>query len=269
MARRWIFPAVVMVGLGVPGVAGAEGRLDCPPGGWFCEDLPGLGSDDDWAEPLDEIEPAPPPRRPRARPAPRRRPPPPPPGRVRAYPGEPPPPRPRKHAPPQLGLQFRFQSALMDARRSPEAKMIGMGLSLRPRPTPSFALDIGFDALTGTDYNGDPRSEGALSFSPMVFLNPKDKAQVYLLAGFGFAGATVDLPDGNIAHYSYAGVHGGVGLEVRLSPTVALDFDLLGFVRGRVDDEAARTPEFVDWETGRVTNTSGGGLARMGVAFYW
>lgn len=147
--------------------------------------------------------------------------------------------------------------------------MMGMGLSLRPRPVPAFALDIGFDAMSGTDYNGDPRSEGAFSFSPMVFLNPKDQAQFYLLAGLGFSGASVERLDGSVARYGYAGVHAGIGLEFRVSRGVALDVDVVGFVRERVDDGAEMQPEFVDWETGRATNTSGGGLARLGLTFYW
>lgn len=157
----------------------------------------------------------------------------------------------------------------MDGGKHPDAGMGGIGLSLRPRPTPYFAFDIGFDALGGIDYNGNPRGEGAISFNPMVFLNPRDKAQVYLLAGLGFAGASVELPDGSFDHYSYVGFNGGIGLEFRLSRRVALDLDLLGFIRGRIDRDAELNPEFVDYETGRTTNTSGGGLLRFGIAFYW
>ena len=42
---------------------------------------------------------------------------------------------------------------------------------------------------------------------------------------------------------------------------------MVGFVRGRTDSAADRNPEFVDEVTGRTSNTSGGGLMRVGIAF--
>jgi len=44
---------------------------------------------------------------------------------------------------------------------------------------------------------------------------------------------------------------------------------VVGFIRGRTDDAARYDPEFVDPDTGRTTNTSGGGLFRGGITFYW
>ena len=67
--------------------------------------------------------------------------------------------------------------------------------------------------------------------------------------------------------YDYFGGHGGIGLEFRLSRRVALNIDALGFIRNRTDDDPR--PEFVDPETGRTTNTSGGGMFRGGISFYW
>jgi len=168
-----------------------------------------------------------------------------------------------------VGLQVRFLGALMDGSKSPEAGMGGFGLSLRPRPSPYWAFDIGFDSLHGIDYNGNPRSEGALSFNPMFFVNPRDKAQVYLLTGLGFSGASVELPDGSRTSYAYMGIDAGIGLEFRLTRRFALDMDLLGFIRGRIDRDAHLEPEFVDEKTGRSTNTSGGGLLRFGATFHW
>lgn len=274
MARRWILPAVLVVSAAIPSVAYAEEASGCPPGGWFCEDLPSLGSDADEATSDDasgRAAPAPPPPRATTPRGPTKPPPRPPPRRVYAYPYlmEPPPPPPPRRDRPEIGLQLRLQGALMDGRKAPESGMGGLGLSLRPRPTPHFAFDIGVDALGGIDYNGNPRTEGAVSFNPMVFLNPRDKAQVYLLAGLGFAGASVEFPDGSLARYSYVGFDAGLGVEFRLSRRVALDLDLIGFIRGRIDRDADLAPEFVDPDTGRTTNTSGGGLLRFGIAFYW
>lgn len=271
MARSWILPAVLLLGATASTVAHAEEASNCPPGGWFCEELPDLGESGE--APAEAVAPSPQPRRAPSPKRPRRpAPPPPPPGRVYVYPYryvEPPPPPPPRRERSELGLQLRLQGALMDGGQAPNAGIGGMGVSFRPRPTPHFAFDIGFDALGGIDYNGNPRSEGALSFNPMVFLNPRDKAQVYVLAGLAFAGASVEMPDGSLARYGYIGFDAGIGLEFRLSKRVALDVDLVGFVRGRVDRDAELYPEFVDPQTGRTTNTSGGGLARLGVAFYW
>jgi hypothetical protein len=49
---------------------------------------------------------------------------------------------------------------------------------------------------------------------------------------------------------------------------VALNFDLRGFVRSRIDDNKRDYAEFVDGN-GRSTNTSGGGLFQGGLTFYW
>lgn len=268
MPRRWILPAVLLLSAAIPRTALADDAENCPPGGWFCEDLPPL-------EEAPEAQPTPrsaPPRTsPPARRAPVPPPPPPPPYLYRRpYVVEVPPPPPRRPRPrSELGLQVRFLGALMDGGKNPEAGMGGFGLSLRPRPSPYYAFDIGFDSLHGVDYNGNPRSEGALSFNPMFFLNPGDKTQVYLLTGLGFSGASVELPDGSHVSYAHMGVSAGIGLEFRLTRRFALDLDLLGFIRGRIDRDAHLEPEFVDLETGQTTNTSGGGLLRFGATFYW
>ena len=100
-------------------------------------------------------------------------------------------------------------------------------------------------------------------------MNPKNKTQFYLLGGLGWSAATVKLNDAASEHYGYFGVQGGIGLEFRISKKVALNVDMLGFVRGRTDEKAQRVPEFVDPATGRTTNTSGGGLLRGGLTLYW
>jgi hypothetical protein len=100
--------------------------------------------------------------------------------------------------------------------------------------------------------------------------------QLYGIAGFGFGGAHLDSgqqPNGQPLlrdeNYSYVGGQLGVGLEGRLTRHFALGADLLGFLRARNDRHAAQNPEFVDPRTGRTTNTSGGGLLRLGATFYW
>jgi opacity protein-like surface antigen len=148
----------------------------------------------------------------------------------------------------------------------------GIGAALRFRPTPRFALEISLDAMRGKDANGFNRSEVPLSFVGLLYLNPRSRAQVYLLGGFGFSSATVDVDNGNgFTHrenYSYFGGLFGGGIEFRVGKKVALNFDVRGFVRGRTDEAARQNPEFTAAD-GRTTNTSGGALFTGGLTFYF
>ena len=94
--------------------------------------------------------------------------------------------------------------------------------------------------------------------------------QLYFLAGFGWSGATVtDNATGDQANYSYFGGQAGGGLEFRLGRHFALNADVRGFIRGRTDAGAQMAPEYVDPQTGRTTNTSGGGIITGGMTFYF
>jgi opacity protein-like surface antigen len=155
----------------------------------------------------------------------------------------------------------------------------GVGMSLRYRPVPAFAFDLGVDVLAGTDYNGFQRTEVPFSLNGILYLNPRSRVQVYLMGGGTISRAQVrsDFPaqqlqpvgDGGEygATYTYAGGQGGGGFEFRLSRRVALDLDGLGFVRTRIGN--IDQPEFIDHETGRTTNVSGGALIRGGLTFWW
>lgn len=68
------------------------------------------------------------------------------------------------------------------------------------------------------------------------------------------------------ANYTYFGGQGGGGFEFRVSRRVALNLDVVGFVRKRIDD--GRVPEFIDDRT-VITDTSGGVLFRGGLVFWW
>jgi hypothetical protein len=244
----------------------------CPPGSWFCgETAPPAGGNKD-------LQPLPAETKPETKPAP---PPPvivyqPPPTTVVVQPREAPPayyyvPR---HAPPkkEWGLNLHVGGLMLGKGRDDNAGMALVGLGLRFRPVPAFAVEADLDFAGGRDYNGLRRKETALGFNGLVFLNPRSKAQVYLLGGFGWSGATaVDDRSGYDSteyKFGYFGGTAGVGLEFRLSKVVALNFDLRGFVRGRVDDNKRDYPEFVA-SNGRTTNTSGGGVFQGGLTFYW
>jgi opacity protein-like surface antigen len=194
-------------------------------------------------------------------------------------PENPPPQKRRRGAFREWGFNLHLEAALLGNRpeRASNAGMAGVGFGFRYRPLPPLAFEAGIDLLTGTDFQGYSRSEGALLLNTLVFFNPHDVVQLYGLGGIGFSGATVRIaPRSGEApfqryddHYSYFGGQLGVGLEVRVTRRVALSGDLVGFIRGRTDDLSDDVPEFTDPNTHRTTNTSGGGLIRLGASFYW
>jgi hypothetical protein len=266
--------AIVLVAL--PGSAFAQDNKDCAPGSWFCGETqpPTEGKKGD-LQPLPNGEGKP------AESKPSSPPPPvvvyqPPPSTVVVAPRDAPPayyyvPR---HAPPkkEWGLNLHLGGLMMGKGKNDNAGMGEVGLGLRFRPVPQAALQVDLDFAGGRDYNGYRRSETALSFNGLIFVNPKSVAQFYLLAGFGWSGATAvdDTPGYDRAeyHYGYFGAQGGFGLEFRLSRVAAINVDLRGIVRGRVDDNRRLYPEFVSAD-GRSTNTSGAGLLNAGLTFYW
>lgn len=185
---------------------------------------------------------------------------------------------PRWHS--EFGLNLRLEGVVLGkaAGAAFNSGLGGVGMSLRYRPAPAFAFDLGVDVLAGTDYNGFQRTETPFSLSGILYLNPRSRAQFYLQAGANLSHAQVrsDLPspllapvDGGMygASYNYFGGQGGGGFEFRLSRRVALDLDAIGFVRERIGD--IPQPEFIDKATGRTTNVSDGALFRGGLTFWW
>lgn len=156
----------------------------------------------------------------------------------------------------------------MGSGASNDAGMGGIGFSLRPRPSPHFAIDFGIDFLGGRDFNGDRRSESAFTVNPMVFLNPRSKVQIYLFAGLGIGGARVERTSGPEREFRYIGADAGAGLEFRLWRHFALSGDVLAFVRDRTDLRG-NAPEFIEASTGRYTDSSAGALFRLGGTYYW
>jgi opacity protein-like surface antigen len=204
--------------------------------------------------------------------------------RQRVAPAPAPEAKPRPRWTSEFGLNLRVEGVAVGHGNGygSTAGMGGVGLSLRYRPVPHFAFDLGVDVLAGNDYNGFQRVEVPVTLNGMIFLNPRSRVQVYLLGGMNVSRASVHSPfaapqlsmsrDGMDYSnaYTYLGGQGGGGLEFRLSKHVALDLDVVGFVRKRIDDGADRGPaEFIDPNSGRTTNTSGGALFRGGLTFWW
>jgi hypothetical protein len=262
-----------------------QGSANCPPGSWFCADtnaqpapagqpvaplqpLPGQGG----AAPAPPPGGAPPPPVVVYQP-------PPPVVVVGAHPEQPPPvyvytPRegvyPRKN---EWGITLHLEGAMLGSRSASSSGMGGVGFGLRYKPVPYLGMEGDLDFIGGRDYNGFRRSETAFTLNGLVFVNPRSRAQVYFLAGFGWSGAraTDDTPgyDTGTYNYGYFGGQLGIGLEWRVSKHFALNADLRGFIRGRVDDNTHYRPEFVDPATGKTTNTSGGALLTGGLTFYF
>ena len=181
----------------------------------------------------------------------------------------------------EWGLNLHLAGIAMGSGRSGDAAMGLIGLGLRFRPVPAFAIEANIDVAGGTDYNGFRRTETMGTMNALVYLNPKSRAQFYLLGGIGVSSARVstnsDTWDTSNMYgggyysygdqkYTYFGGQGGAGIEIRLSRVVALNFDVRGFVRSRVDNRGG--PEFID-ASGRTTNTSGGALVNGGITFYF
>jgi Outer membrane protein beta-barrel domain len=195
-------------------------------------------------------------------------------------PPEPPPPKHRRRRGfREWGFNVHLEVALLgnNSARPANTGMGGLGFGFRYRPLPPLAFEAGIDLLKGTDQQGFARSEAALLLNTLVFFNPHDVVQVYGLAGLSFSGANVTVAPRaddtyfkrHEEHYSYFGGQLGLGVEVRVSRSIAIAGDLLGFVRGRTDNHSDDAPEFIDSNSPRVNDTVGGGLLRAGVTFYW
>ena len=204
--------------------------------------------------PGDEMEPAPPP--------------PPPPPEKRKW---------RRHR--RWGLNMRLQGALLPrfGDEDSDVGMAGLGMSLRYRPIPHFAIGVSADFLGGHDSNNYERQEVPIGVSALLYVNPRSLAQFYLFGGINWSFARVlsqeiqpNLAQGTSDEYTYFGGHAGVGLEFRVARLIGINIDGLAFARTRTDDDGdGRFPEYVDPETGETSNASTAGLLRAGVTFWW
>ena len=288
--------------MGVSAVAAAQQNPNCPPGSWFCAEaqVPGVGGAQitvgGGTQP--QLQPLPAPQQVTPPPVVVQQPPPQQPPVV-VYQPAPPPVVVYQQPPPdyrayyirrrvplmrqqEWGLNLRVEGAFIGSGYSGDAGLGGFGAALRYKPTPWFGLEAGADFFIGRDYNDYARNETALTVNGLLFLNPRSRAQVYLLGGFGFSIANVtndtyrsspnySEPVGfnDTVSYHYFGGQAGIGLEYRMTPHVALNVDMRGFIRGRTDQNADANPEFRDPSTGQTTNTSGGLLFTGGMTFYF
>lgn len=170
----------------------------------------------------------------------------------------PPPPPPEKRDR-KLGLHFDVGGTF-----GPQVSMGGFTGALRFRPKEHIGIDLGSGYFAGNDYLGFYRTEIPLTANVLFFLNPQHKFQFYFLLGPGASFGRVDTIDG-VRRMTYIGGQGGFGVELRLAPAFALNADVRGVIRHRIDNDPR--PEFIDGT--RSTNTSAGALVTFGGTFYF
>ena len=285
--------------MGVSAVAAAQQNPNCPPGSWFCAEaqVPGVGGAQiTVGGPTQQtLQPLPAPQQTTSppvvvqQPAPQQPP-------VVVYQPAPPPVVVVRQPPPdyrtyyvrrrvalvpqrEWGLNLRLEGAFIGSGYSGDAGLGGFGAGLRYKPSPWFGIEAGADFAIGRDYNDYARNETALTLSGLLFLNPHNRAQIYLLGGFGWSianvtndtyiGANEPVGLNSTVSYHYFGGQAGIGLEYRMTRHIAFNVDMRGFIRGRIDNNADANPEFRDPSTGQTTNTSGGLLFTGGMTFYF
>jgi hypothetical protein len=168
-----------------------------------------------------------------------------------------PPPPPKRDR--KLGLHFDVGGTF-----GPQVVMGGFSGALRFRPKEHVGIDLGSGYLAGNDYQGFYRTEIPLTANVLFFVNPQHKLQVYFLLGPGVSFGRVDTFN-EVRRMTHVGGQGGVGIELRLAPAFALNVDVRGVIRHRIDSDPR--PEFFDGTRG--TNTSGGAVLTFGGTFYF
>ncbi|MGB5812482.1 MAG: hypothetical protein WBG86_18230 [Polyangiales bacterium] len=159
----------------------------------------------------------------------------------------------------KVGLHFDVGGAF-----GRDVAMGGFNGALRIRPVPHFALDLGSGYFAGSDVQGAYRTEVPVTANMLFFINPQHKVQFYMLLGGGVSFGRRETFE-EIRNMTYAGGQAGAGLEFRVARGFALNLDIRGVVRHRIDNDPR--PEFFDGT--RSSDTSAGALATFGATFYF
>jgi hypothetical protein len=168
-----------------------------------------------------------------------------------------PPPPPKRDR--KFGLHFDVAGTF-----GPQVLMGGFAGALRFRPKEHVGIDLGSGYFAGNDYQGFYRTEIPVTANVLFFVNPQHKLQLYFLMGPGLSFARVDTFN-EVRRMTHIGGQAGVGLELRIAPAFALNADVRGILRHRIDSDPR--PEFVDGT--RSTNTSGGAVLTFGGTLYF
>jgi len=159
----------------------------------------------------------------------------------------------------KVGLHFDFGGTF-----GPQVLMGGFSGALRFRPKEHVGIDLGSGYFAGNDYQGFYRTEIPVTANVLFFVNPQHKFQLYFLVGPGLSFGRVDMIN-EVRRMTHVGGQAGVGLELRLVPAFALNVDVRGILRHRIDSDPR--PEFTDGT--RSTNTSGGAMLTFGGTLYF
>jgi hypothetical protein len=165
---------------------------------------------------------------------------------------------------PDFDIGLRLNVGSMFADRG----MGGVNAALRIRPERHVAIDIGTGIWYGSDYQARERWEMPVQADLLVFLNPEHRFQVYLLVGGGMTFGE-QMGRGGRGDLMYAGGEAGIGAELRLSRFFALNLDVRGFLRQRIN---GGPPEFQEQRADGLiytTDTSGGFYGTLGMTFYF
>jgi hypothetical protein len=171
----------------------------------------------------------------------------------------PPPKQDRKERDRKVGLHFDFGGTF-----GPQVVMGGFQGALRFRPKEHVGIDLGSGYFAGNDYQGFYRTEIPLTANALFFVNPQHKLQLYFLIGPGLSFGRVEMFN-EVRHMTHVGGQAGMGVEWRLARAFALNVDVRGILRHRIDSDPR--PEFIDGT--RSTNTSGGAMLTFGGTLYF
>ncbi len=119
--------------------------------------------------------------------------------------------------------------------------VLGVSGALHGRPWKRIGLETGLE-VWGGEAGGFRRFEFGYSLiNLLVYFTPESKYQLYATAGYSLHITSFDQgPDGALpqelrkAFVYMGGVFGG-GIEARVKKSLALRFEIRGFLRGRLD----------------------------------
>jgi len=156
---------------------------------------------------------------------------------------------------------------------SEDVRMGGAQFGFRLRPSRIFAVELSVGGYGGTDYNGMDRVEVPLMLNGYFFLPRASRFQMYVVGGIGTSFAAVEGYHPGYdrfmsRQFRYIGGEFGIGGEWRIHPHFALNADVRGFLRTRVDDNDD-LPEFYDPVNNRESDTSAGAVLNLGGTFYF
>ncbi len=157
-----------------------------------------------------------------------------------------------------------------------QVQMGGFAAGLRLRPVPFLGIDVTAGVYLGQDYVGNDRLEVPFRVDVRFFVNPQSRVQFYALVGAGVSVARAENYDvftGVLLQRDFTHVGGevGAGVEFRLNRALALNLDVRGFLRQRVDSDPR--PEYVEEDLYgnilRTTDTSAGVTLNLGGTIYF